>query len=95
MWDLGANIGVFSRISSHKGIPTISFDIDFAAVEKNYLECIKEGEANILPLLLDFTNPSPGIGWKNQERTFHLRREKSENSWSLPSKIIIRYFSDL
>jgi len=23
---------------------------------------------NILPLVLDITNPSPGIGWENQER---------------------------
>lgn len=68
VWDLGANIGIFSRIPGSKGIPTISFDIDPAAVEMNYLECNKNGEAGILPLLLDLTNPSPGIGWKNQER---------------------------
>jgi len=39
IWDLGANVGMFSRIASDKGIQTISFDIDPAAVEKNYLEC--------------------------------------------------------
>lgn len=68
LWDLGANVGMFSRIASNKGIQTISFDIDHAAVEKNYLECVKKGETNILPLLIDLTNPSPGIGWENQER---------------------------
>jgi len=68
VWDIGANTGLFSRIASDKGIPTISFDIDPAAIEKSYLECIKKGETNILPLLLDLTNPSPGIGWQNRER---------------------------
>ncbi len=74
VWDLGANVGIFSRIASDKGIETISFDIDPAAVEKNYLKCVKKGEINILPLLLDLTNPSPSIGWENQERMSLLER---------------------
>ncbi len=68
VWDLGANTGVFSRIASDKGIGTISFDIDPVAVEKNYLYSISKKEVNILPLLLDLTNPSPSIGWNNEER---------------------------
>jgi len=68
VWDLGANTGIFSRIASDKGIQTISFDIDPAAVEKNYLECRRRNETSILPLLSDLTNPSPGIGWQNKER---------------------------
>jgi len=68
VWDLGGNTGVFSRISSNKGIETISFDIDPVAVEKNYLEVIRKNEKNILPLVLDLTNPSNGIGWDNKER---------------------------
>jgi len=69
VWDLGANTGSFSRISADKGIETISLDIDPAAVERNYLECKQKGETNLLPLWIDLTNPSPGIGWANQERT--------------------------
>ena len=68
MWDIGANIGVFSRLASNRGIPTISFDLDPVAVEKNYLDCRSKGETHILPLVLDLTNPSPGIGWGNRER---------------------------
>jgi ribosomal protein L11 methylase PrmA len=68
VWDLGANTGSFSRISADKGIETISLDIDPAAVERNYLECKQKGETNLLPLWIDLTNPSPGIGWANQER---------------------------
>jgi hypothetical protein len=74
LWDLGANVGIFSRIASSKGARVISFDIDPAAVEKNYLDCIAKGETNILPLLIDLTNPSPGIGWENEERLSLLER---------------------
>lgn len=68
VWDLGANVGIFSRLASDRGIPTVSFDVDTAAVEKNYLDSVARGETNILPLVLDLTNPSPGIGWENKER---------------------------
>ncbi len=74
VWDLGANTGVFSRLASDKGIQTISFDIDPACVEKNYLDSGKNGETNILPLLLDLTNPSPDIGWENRERMSFIER---------------------
>jgi hypothetical protein len=74
VWDLGANTGVFSRATSRKGIPTVSFDIDPAAVEQNYLACKKNKETNLLPLLLDLTNPSPAIGWNNTERMSLLER---------------------
>jgi len=68
LWDIGANTGIFSRIASSKGINTVSFDIDPAAVEKNFLDCVQKKEIRILPLLVDLTNPSPSIGWQNQER---------------------------
>jgi hypothetical protein len=74
IWDLGANIGIFSRIASERGIPTIAFDIDPGAVEQNYLECLSKNETNLLPLLLDLTNPSPSIGWQNQERMSIMER---------------------
>jgi hypothetical protein len=74
VWDLGANDGLFSRIASDRGIQTVSFDIDPAAVEKNYLEAVQKGERKILPLLLDLTNPSPGIGWENEERQSLIER---------------------
>ncbi len=68
VWDLGANTGLFTRIASEKGIPSISFDIDPAAVEKNYRRVKAEKEKKILPLVMDLTNPSPSLGWNNHER---------------------------
>jgi hypothetical protein len=74
VWDLGANTGLFSRIPGGRGILTVSFDVDPACVEQNYLECVNSAEDHILPLLLDLTNPSPSLGWGNQERTSLLDR---------------------
>ena len=74
VWDLGANTGLFSRLSSDRGIPTVAFDLDPGAVELNYLECTSKGEKNLLPLVLDLTNPSPSLGWNNQERASFFER---------------------
>lgn len=68
VWDFGSNTGIFSRLASIRDIPTISFDNDPECVEINYQEVINKNERFILPLLLDLTNPSPGIGWENKER---------------------------
>jgi ribosomal protein L11 methylase PrmA len=74
VWDLGANVGIFSRLASDRGIPTVSFDVDPAAAEKNYSNCVARGETNILPLLIDLTNPSPSIGWQHKERMSLVER---------------------
>ncbi len=68
VWDLGANTGVFSRIAADQGIHTVAFDVDPAAVEKNYLETRRRNEQHILPLVMDLTNPSPPLGWAHAER---------------------------
>jgi len=83
VWDLGANTGLFSRIASDKGIPTISFDVDPPCVEINYLIAVEKGETNILPLLLDLTNPSPGVGWENEERIPFLDRGHADTALAL------------
>ena len=74
VWDMGGNTGVFSRLAAKRGIPTVSFDIDPAAVEKNYRDMRAKQEDNLLPLVLDLTNPSPAIGWQNRERDSLLDR---------------------
>ncbi len=76
--DLGANTGVFSRVAARMGIPIISTDIDPGAVEVNYIEVRKSKETNLLPLILDATNPSPAIGWENRERDAFFQRFKPD-----------------
>ena len=58
VWDLGANVGEFSRLASSQGFPTMAFDYDHGAVEQNYQRCVADRESHILPLVLDLTNPS-------------------------------------
>jgi hypothetical protein len=43
-------------------------------VEQNYLLVKTSKEQNILPLVLDLTNPSPAIGWHNRERESFTQR---------------------
>lgn len=74
VWDLGGNTGEFSRLASDKGIPTVCFDIDPVAVDLNYLHVKAKDEQFLLPLLLDLTNPSPAIGWENEERASFIGR---------------------
>ncbi|MFZ5981203.1 MAG: SAM-dependent methyltransferase [Candidatus Zixiibacteriota bacterium] len=107
VWDMGANTGRFSRLASARGIPTVSFDIDPAAVEKNYLRVKSEREPNLLPLLCDLTNPSPAIGWENRERMALGERGPAHTvmalalvhhlaiSNNLPFDRIARYFTGL
>ncbi len=68
VWDLGANTGEYSRAAREVAPQVISFDVDPAAVERNYRRARAEGETGILPLLLDLTNPSPAQGWAGRER---------------------------
>jgi len=83
VWDLGANNGFFSRVAAKKNIPTIAYDIDPVAVELDYLECRRNKETYLLPLLQDLTNPSPGIGWKNEERMSFIERGPADMAMAL------------
>ncbi len=83
VWDLGANAGIFSRIAADAGAYVISSDIDPAAVEMNYLLVKEKEEENILPLVLDLTNPSPAIGWSNLERESFLQRGPTDVTLAL------------
>jgi len=107
LWDLGGNTGYFSRIASRKGIDTFSFDADPACVEANYLEARGDNDTNLLPLVQDITNPSPAIGWENQEHMGLLDRQRPDMvlalalihhlaiSNNLPLDRIASYFSKI
>ena len=68
VWDLGANTGEYSRAARTVASRVVSFDIDPAAVERNYRRVRADGESGILPLRMDLTNPSPALGWAHRER---------------------------
>ena len=68
VWDLGANTGEYSRAALSAADHVVAFDLDPAAVERNYRRVRAEGERAILPLRMDLTNPSPALGWAHRER---------------------------
>lgn len=69
VWDLGANTGDFSVIAGSKGSFVVSIDGDPACTESLYKKISQgSGLKKILPLTMDLSNPSPGIGWNNKER---------------------------
>jgi ribosomal protein L11 methylase PrmA len=80
---LGANTGEFSRIAAKKANLVVSSDIDPAAVELNYRQVKTGGENKIIPLVLDLTNPSGGLGWANQERMSLAERGPAETVMAL------------
>jgi len=83
VWDLGANDGTFSRLASQQGIPTVAFDVDPAAVEKNYRRIARGQEKHLLPLLMDLTNPSTACGWAHQERESLVERGPADLALAL------------
>ncbi len=107
VWDLGGNIGAMSRLGVEQGAQVVSFDIDPVAVEKNYLHCRKEKETLLLPLVMDFTNPSPGLGFASKERESLTDRGPADLlmalaiihhlaiSDNLPFNYLARYFANL
>ena len=72
--DLGANDGEFSRLLSAKKIQTIAADFDPYCINKLYNHVKKSGEKNIQPLIVDLSNPSPGTGVNNEERSPFISR---------------------
>ena len=76
--DFGANTGEFSRIAAKHCALVVSQDIDPVAVELNYRENSTNGPKNILPLIQDFSSPSPAIGWGNAERSSFLERSRCD-----------------
>lgn len=76
-WDFGANDGRYSRLALRGGGSVTAFDVDPVAVERNY-RAVKASGEDMLPLLLDLTNPSPGIGFANRERAALDARQRPD-----------------
>ena len=81
--DLGGNDGTYSRVATKAGSYVICADIDPIAVDANYAQVKSKKEKNLLPILIDLTNPSPGMGWANEERASFTSRAKSDMSLAL------------
>ncbi|MET0552305.1 MAG: SAM-dependent methyltransferase [Vicinamibacteria bacterium] len=66
--DLGANTGWFSELGTSAGAYVVSIDGDVEVVEASYARAAATGDRRLLPLVMDLSNPSPGLGWDGRER---------------------------
>ena len=72
--DLGANRGTFSHSPVGRTELVIAADMDPLAVERHYQDLTLNKAEGILPLVVDLSNPSPSLGWHNEERSSFLER---------------------
>ena len=107
VWDLGANVGAYSRLASDAGVRTIAWDSDAGAIELAYRAALERGEVNLLPLVGDVANPSPALGWSLTERQSFKERCRADLVMALalthhlvlgagiPLKEIAAFFAEL
>jgi hypothetical protein len=68
VWDVGCNEGRHARIAAESAETVVAMDADAVVVGRLYEELAREGVTNVLPLVVDVTDPSPGLGWRLSER---------------------------
>ena len=68
LWDLGCNDGRYTRIAAAEADYTVAVDADAAVVEALYRTLRAEGSETVLPLIGNVADPSPGLGWRGEER---------------------------
>jgi SAM-dependent methyltransferase len=71
--DVGANTGRFSEVAAAQGASVVAVDSDPVVVGTLWRNARAKG-ADILPLVVDITRPSPGTGWRNRECASFLER---------------------
>ncbi len=74
VWDLGCNDGTFSRLAAQHADYVLALDSDHLAVDRLYRELRATESHNILPLCVNFADPSPTLGWRGRERGDILSR---------------------
>lgn len=87
VWDLGCNTGEYSRIAAERAECVVAMDADHLAVERLYQSLrraptappsAQAGTDVILPLVSNFADPSPNLGWRGQERKSLAERGRPE-----------------
>ena len=69
VWDVGANDARYSRLALENADYVVAVDADLQTADRVYREMKAEGQERILTLAGNVTDPSPGLGWRNLERS--------------------------
>jgi SAM-dependent methyltransferase len=78
VWDLGCNLGTFSRLAAERARYVVALDADHLAVDRFYRSLREDGIQTILPLVGNLADPSPDLGWRNLERQRLTRRGRPD-----------------
>src|SRR4051794_37593451 len=67
-WDIGCNDGRYSRIAAEHADYTVAIDIDHLTVDRLHRTLRDEGREDVVTLVMNLADPSPGLGWRGRER---------------------------
>ncbi len=73
--DVGCNTGHFSLLAARSGARVVSLDYDPAVLGQLWSKARAEN-LDILPLAVNLTRPTPGVGWRNREWPSFLDRAR-------------------
>jgi 2-polyprenyl-3-methyl-5-hydroxy-6-metoxy-1,4-benzoquinol methylase len=73
--DVGCNTGFFSAIAARAGAAVVAIDYDPVVAGETWRHA-REQRLNILPLVVNLTRPTPGVGWRNRECASFLDRAR-------------------
>jgi SAM-dependent methyltransferase len=73
--DVGCNTGHFSAIAARAGAEVVAVDYDPVVLGDVWRNARRE-KLNILPLAVNLTRPTPGMGWRNRENASFLDRAR-------------------
>jgi 2-polyprenyl-3-methyl-5-hydroxy-6-metoxy-1,4-benzoquinol methylase len=73
--DVGCNTGHFSHVATTYGAKVVAIDQDPRVIGELWRQASAQ-DLNILPLVVDLTRPSPGVGWRNNEHESFLDRAR-------------------
>jgi len=75
--DVGCNTGHFSALAAQSGAAVVALDYDPVVLGQVWRKARAE-KRDILPLAVNLTRPTPGIGWRNQECPSFLERARGK-----------------
>lgn len=81
VWDLGCNTGRFTALAARNAGYVVAMDIEEAAV--GALHERPDLPPNVLPLVVDLMNPSPDLGWAQEERRGLIARGPADFTLAL------------
>lgn len=86
--DAGCNTGFFSLLAAERaGTSVVALDYDPEVIDRVFREA-QSRKADVLPLVVDLTRPSPATGWRNRECPAFLERARARSDLVLMLALI-------